>query len=265
MSKIERDKINYGKSFVLGGVNQADLNKEIVDAKFIADSIIADAKKQADIIISQTNQQAQALKSQAVAEAEASKDDVLADSRRHGYEEGYEDGREKITTELENLVYNTNNFAKSEFEIKNRIIKSLHTEILDLVLNVSEKVCKIQLTDNRKVLLKVVANAISQLKEKESVTIIVNPEMAQKIYDISEDLKENIPNLSNIKIIEDTAVSPDGTIVESVGSRVDARVSAQIEQIAQKLFAELNSVPEIELVRELDNVEKEINDKPDEI
>ena len=109
-------------------------------------------------------------------------------------------------------------------------------------------------------------NAISQLKEKESVTIIVNPEMARKIYEISNDLKDAIHNLEHIKIVEDATIAPDGTIVESVGSRVDARVSAQIEQIAQKLFAELNKTPEIELARELDDVEAQLNnDKPEQI
>ena len=90
--------------------------------------------------------------------------------------------------------------------------------------------------------------------------------MARKIYEISNDLKDAIHNLEHIKIVEDATIAPDGTIVESVGSRVDARVSAQIEQIAQKLFAELNKTPEIELARELDDVEAQLNnDKPEQI
>lgn len=265
MSRIEGDKINLGNSFVLSSEGRTGLNKEITDAKLIADSIIVDAKNQAQNIIAQAQQQSQAILSKAETEAEASKDDILAESRRQGYEEGYEDGKEKITTELENLVYNVNNFAKCKFDIKQRIIKSLHNDILDMVLEISEKICKVELQENRKVLIRVVANAISQLKEKENVTIIVNPEMAQKIYDISENLKESIQNLEHIKIIEDNSVSTDGTIVESVGSRVDARVRAQIEQIAQKLFAELNAAPEIELAREVEEEFNDINDKPDEI
>lgn len=265
MSRIESGKINLGNSFILSTEGRAGLNKEITDAKLIADSIIADAKNQAQNIIAQAQQQSQAILSKAESEAEASKDEVLAESRRQGYEEGYEDGKEKITTELENLVYNVDNFAKCKFDIKQRIIKSLHNDILDLVLDISEKICKVELQENRKVLIRVVANAISQLKEKENVTIIVNPEMAQKIYDISANLKESIHNLEHIKIIEDNSVSTDGTIVESVGSRVDARVSAQIEQIAQKLFAELNATPEIELSREVEEEFNDINDKPDQI
>ncbi len=263
MSRIHGDKVNLGSSFVLSAEGKSDLNKEIVDAKMIADSIIADAKKQAAATMAQAENQAAQIIQSAKAKAETSMDEVTAEAKKQGYAEGYEDGKEKITTELENKVYNVDNFAKSKFEIKNRIIKSLHLDILDLVLDISEKVCKIQMQNNREVLSKVVANAISQLKEKEQVTIVVHPEMAQKIYDISDELKEAVHNLQSIKIIEDNSISPDGTIVESVGSRVDARVSAQIEQIAQKLITELNSTPEIELSRELDDVDG-MNDDTDD-
>lgn len=261
MSKIDASKINLGNSFVLNSDGKAVLNKEIVDAQIIADSIVAESRKKVAIIIQDAQNQAGQIVSQAIEDAENTKDSVMAESRKQGYEEGYADGQEKITTEMENLVYNVDNFAKCKFEMKNRIIKSVHQDILDLVLEISEKICKTQLTQSRQALLNVVENAILQLKEKENVTIIVNPEMALKIYEISPDLKEKIYNLDHIKIIEDASVSSDGTIVESVGSRVDARVSAQIEQFSQKLFNELNAVPEIELSRELDD----LDDKPQQI
>ncbi len=255
LSKIDASKINLGNSFVINSDGKGLVNKEITDAQLIADTIIAEAKKKAQIILQEAGQKADKILIQAEEQAEASKDEVLADSKKQGYEEGYEEGKEKITTEMEDLVYNLNNFAKSKFEMKNRIIKSVHNDIIDLILAISEEICKTQITYNRQVLINLVSNAIAQLKEKENVTIIVNPEMARKIYEISDDLKDKIHNLEHIKIVEDTAVSPDGTIVESVGSRVDARVKAQIEQFAQHLYNELNSTPESELVREIEQDE----------
>ena len=261
LSRIIRNNVNLGNSFVLNSEGKSQLNKEISDAQLIADSIIAEAKKQADAIISQAKNQAAQTLASAEQQAENSKEEITAESRKSGYEDGYVDGQQKITSEMEDLIYNINNFAKCRFEMKNRIIKSLHTDILDLVLEISQKVCKMQVVNNKEILTKVVAEAISYLKEKENVTIIVHPEMANKLYAISDNLKEEIHNLENIKIIEDSSVSPDGTIVESMGSRIDARVSAQIEQISQRLFNELNSTPEIELVRELAEEEPEDNIK----
>lgn len=261
MSRIIRNNVNLGNSFVLNSEGKSQLNKEISDAQLIADSIVAEARKQAEAIIMQAKNQAAQTLSEAEQQAENSKEEITAESRKSGYEDGYVDGQQKIVSEMEDLIYNINNFAKCRFDMKNRIIKSLHTDILDLVLEISQKVCKTQVFNNKEVLTKIVTEAISYLKEKESVTIIVHPEMANKLYAISDDLKRDIHNLENIKIIEDSSVSPDGTIVESMGSRIDARVSAQIEQISQKLFKELNSTPEIELVRELAEEEPEDNVK----
>ena len=134
MSKIDASKINLGSSFVLNSDGSTKLNKEISDAQIIADSIVAEAKKKADAIIQEARTKADNLVMQADSQAEAMKEDALAESKKQGYEEGYANGKEKITTEMENLVYNLDNFAKCKFDMKNRIIKSLHKDILDLVL-----------------------------------------------------------------------------------------------------------------------------------
>lgn len=284
MSRIESKNINFGSSFVLNAEGKTNLNKEISDAGLIADSIVAEAKKQAQAILAQAQTQAQQIIAQSEEQARASQDEITAEWRRKGYEEGYQDGSERIISDMEDLIYNINNFAKCRFEIKNRIIKSLHRDILELVLEISQKICKTQITQNDEVLEKVIIEAISHLKEKENVTVIVNPVMAEKIYAISEDIKNAVHTLESVKVIEDSSISPDGTIVESVGSRIDARVSAQIEQLAHKLFDQLNSTPEAELAKELEEAEtqdpqiaqEEItelsytvdelnNDKPDEI
>ena len=48
--------------------------------------------------------------------------------------------------------------------------------------------------------------------------------------------REKISQLKSIKIIEDSSLSCDGTIVESPLSRVDARISSQINEIAEQLM-----------------------------
>ena len=53
-------------------------------------------------------------------------------------------------------------------------------------------------------------------------------------------IKEEIPKVESIKIIEDNAVSPDGVIVETLTSRLDSRISSQISEIAQKMLTGAN-------------------------
>ena len=113
------------------------MSKEIVADGLIADSIVMKAKKQAQEILAQANKQSSEMILQAQTEAQNSKDEITAEARRQGYEEGYAEGQEKITSELQEIIENVNNFAKCEFETKHRITNSIHTDILDLVDNIS--------------------------------------------------------------------------------------------------------------------------------
>ena len=85
-------------------------------------------------------------------------------------------------------------------------------------------------------LKEITLSAIGQLKNKEDVTIIVSPQLVQNIIKLSEEFKQELSQVKNIKIIEDSALSADGTIVETPLSRVDSRVSAQIDEIAARLM-----------------------------
>ena len=79
-------------------------------------------------------------------------------------------------------------------------------------------------------------SAISQLKNREEISIIVSPKLVENIIKLSEEFKQELPQIKNIKIIEDSALSTDGTIIETPLSRVDSRVSSQIDEIATRLI-----------------------------
>ncbi|MCQ2753665.1 MAG: flagellar assembly protein FliH [bacterium] len=111
-------------------------------------------------------------------------------------------------------------------------------DIVELVSIIADKVCHIKFDD--KVLKKITLDAIKELNDKENVTIIVNPELLDNINNLAENFKEEIPKMQSIRIIEDNSVSPDGVIVETMTSRLDSRVSAQIQEIAQQMLTGAN-------------------------
>ena len=73
MSRIESGKISLGNSYVLNADGQAKANKEISDAKILADSIIAEAQKKAQATLTQAQQQAASLVEQAKDQTQAEK------------------------------------------------------------------------------------------------------------------------------------------------------------------------------------------------
>lgn len=254
MTRIKSDNIQLGESFIVP-TEQSDHSKKIQQALEKEKEIILQGEQKAQQILEQTIQQAQQqaneiieqAKNQALSEVDA----ITQKAHDEGFEAGRQEGLEDITKELQDKVYSVNDFAQSQFDIKNNIVKSAYLDIVSLVIEIARKVCSKSLELDKNVLKEITEHAIQNLKDKEEINIIVNPKMAEKIYAISDELKQAIPQLSSIKIVEDNSVSPDGTIVESPMSRVDCRVKSQIDEIAEKLMNKLNSAPAEEIKEEI--------------
>jgi len=242
LTRINRNNIQLGDSFVVS-IEDCGHKAKIQEALAKEQEIIFQGEQKAQEIINQANLQAQQIVETAEQEALSRVDEITQQAHNEGFEAGRQEGLENITNELQDKIITVNDFAQSNFDVKNNIIKSAHLDIVTLVVEIAQKICSKSLELDDNILKELTLQAIKSLKDKENITIIVNPEMAEKIYAISDEFKEQIPQLSSIKIIEDASVSPDGTIVESPMSRVDSRVRSQIGEIADRLMAKLDSTP----------------------
>ena len=83
---------------------------------------------------------------------------------------------------------------------------------------------------------RITLDAIKQLNDKESITIIVNPKLVENINKLAPNFRSEIPKLQTLKILEDNSLSADGVIVETPNTRLDSRISAQIAEITAKML-----------------------------
>lgn len=254
MTRIKGNNINLGNSFIV----QCDEDFAVENEwKKQRSFIIEKANQEAQKIIEDAKLQAQQIINDAVFEAQNQCDAIKENAKNEGYQTGYDngyiDGTNQITQELTDKIINVDNFTQSTFEIKKRIIKSAHKDIIELLAIISDKICHKKLEQDEKIFEEITKSAINLLKEKESINIIVNPKMAQKIWEISDTLKETVQGLENIKIIEDSSVGVDGTIVEGVKNRIDCTIQNQIKVIIDELYRELNFTAEDKLVEEVEN------------
>lgn len=253
MTRIKSNYVQLGDSFVVP-IDQSSQNKKLQEAIEKEQAIILRAEQTAQEIIEQAQKQAQEIIEQGKAQAESEVEEITQKAFQAGHEAGRIEGFDEITQELQDKIISVNNFAKCDFEIKKNIIKSAHLDMINLIIEIAQKVCSKSLELDDNILKEITEKAIGALKDKEDITIIINPEMAEKIYAISDELKEKIPQLCSIKIVEDSSVSPDGTIVESPLSRVDCRVKSQINEISDKLIAKLDSTPSEKLLDEVEGL-----------
>ena len=258
MTRIKGSNVQIGTNYILPVENQhkeeiTAIEQMLIKAKAERENIIKngteEAKKlvdEAKQILAQAQEDAKILIEQANNQANSEAGEIRENAKKEGYEDGYKQGYDDGTKSLEEKVLAVETFTKSQFDLKSNIVKSAELDIVELVCAIARKVCKKAFDEDVNILREITIEAINKLKDKEQITITIHPNLAEKIYAISEELKEKIPILESIKILEDSNVSEDGTIVESMLSRVDNRLKIQIDQIVEKLYTAHYSSDEAE-------------------
>ena len=215
----------------------SNAQKEAQNIKTRATLAVEEANQKALEIIENAKKEAEEIKEQAILEIENAKKEaekIKEEGYKEGFSKGTEDGHEKFISDSKEVLTNLDTIANSAKDLKDNIIKSADIDIVELVIAISKKVA-IRSFDE-KMLKDITMESISCLKSKEKITIIVNPQLVDKILSLSETFRTEISQLEHINIIEDSSLSCDGTIVETPLSRVDNRISAQIDEIATKLI-----------------------------
>ena len=243
-NRIKSDTIQIGNNYVLPieqsnvTAQQAKVKRIIEETGVKAQSIINGAETKAQAIMQNATNEAEKMIDAAKAQAQEEYNKIVEQAYQEGFAKGENDGLEKFKQDASDALKSLDVLATSSFDVKKNIIDSATLDIVDLVSAIADKVCHIKFDEE--VLKRITIDSIKQLREKENITIIVNPELVDNINKIMPKIKEEIPKVESIKIIEDNAVSPDGVIVETLTSRLDSRISSQISEIAQKMLTGAN-------------------------
>ena len=239
-NRIKSDEIQIGNNYVLPieqskvTAQQAKVRKIIEETDAKAQQIIGQAENQSQSIIENANNEASRIIEEARKKAEQEYESIKQQAYQEGFIKGEQDGLANFQNNSYEALASLETLASSSFDMKKNIIDSASIDIVELVGAIADKVCHLKF--DTKMLHQITIDAIKQLNEKENITIIVNPLLVDRINLLTEGFKQEIPKLQSIKIVEDNSVSPDGVIVETLNSRLDSRISAQISEIAQKML-----------------------------
>lgn len=217
---------------------QAKVQKIIEETDAMAQGIVNAAENKSKIITETANTEAERIIVEARKRGQDEYDVVKQQAYQEGFAKGQEDGLAKFKEDAHEALKSLDTLVGSSFEAKKNIIDSATMDIVELVAAIADKVCQARFDNN--MLYTLTIDAIKELNDKENITIIVNPILVENINSLVNDFMAEIPTLGNIKILEDSSVSPDGVIVETLSSRLDSRVSTRISEIARKMITGAN-------------------------
>ena len=238
--RFQKKSIQYGESYILPieqtkvTASQAKVKKILEETDIKAQQIIDSAENKVQIIIQTANTEATRIVEDARKKAEQEYEQIKQQAYEEGFKKGEEDGLAKFKADSISGLEALDTLTKSSFDMKKNIIDSASLDIVELVSVIADKVCHVKL--NPQVLYQITLDAIKLLNDKENITIIVSPKLIDNIQKMVPEFRDSVQNLKTLKIIEDASLSPDGVIVETLGTRLDSRISSQINELAQKML-----------------------------
>lgn len=239
-NRFQCNEIKIGENYILPieqtkvTISQAKVKKMLEETDVKAQQIVDAADNKSQIIIQTANTEATRIIEEARQKAQQEYEAIQKQAYEEGFKKGEEDGFAKLMSDAENSINSLEVLSSSTFEMKKNIIDSATRDIVELVSVIADKVCHEKF--NTTILEKITIDAIKQLNDKENITIIVNPILVENIQKMVPQIQDLIQNLKTLKIMEDNSIAPDGVIVETLDTRLDSRISAQIGEITRKML-----------------------------
>jgi flagellar assembly protein FliH len=194
-----------------------------------ADQMLAAARVEADRVRAAAMQQGKQL---GLAEG-------LKLGKQQGIAQGVAQGKQQALAESKaQLTQLTSTLTQVLAEIDGaalRIEEAARVELLDLALGVAQRVCKSLGSLEPAVLEANVREAIRVVVAKHAIRISIHPSQRDLLTDLLPQLKLAWPQLQQVEVLSDEAVSPGGCVVRSHNGAIDATLDGQLERIVEQL------------------------------
>jgi flagellar assembly protein FliH len=215
----------------------------VVKAQEEADQILEDARLSAEQMVKDGEQKAAdiqiAAEKEAVEKTEAAQksvSEVTDKAREEGYQSGYSEGFEKGRVEVERVLNKLQVMLSAVVDRRNDILKETESEVVDLVLQISNKVVKVISEAQRDVVISNVRSALKKLKSKTDIIIRVNTQDLDITNEKAREFLESVENVKHVTVVEDALVDAGGCIVETDKGEIDARIKSQLRQIEKAIL-----------------------------
>ena len=164
----------------------------------------------------------------------------VATIEKEAYDAGYKDGSEKGFEsgkgEVERLIEKIHQIMSTAIEKRNAIIEESETQLINLVLLISQKVIKVISENQKNVVINNVIQALRKLKTRGEVVVRVNLDDVKLTTEHIKDFMKMVDNVRSITVLEDSIVDKGGAIIETDFGEIDARISSQLNEIKDKIL-----------------------------
>lgn len=209
---------------------------------------MADIETQAQVIVARARQQAEQILAQAKASVGEQKiiafDEARAMGAKKGYDEGFakglvagkQEGFNKLTQAMQSSMSALTSAASTLDAIRAANLDKMTRDALTLTFMLVEKITRRRGMLDPGVIEANLAEAIRLVGSASRIRVAISPRDRKTIDEMLPKIKSQWPNLREIDINEDSAVSPGGCRVHTAGGEIDATLDEQLSRIAADLL-----------------------------
>ncbi|MFD2044101.1 flagellar assembly protein FliH [Ornithinibacillus salinisoli] len=157
-------------------------------------------------------------------------------AKQKGYEVGFSQGKEEGLEEFKSLIAQANEIIQSATSDYHATIEKSEDAIVEIAVDVAEKILKKQLHDNPETFLPIVTDAIKSLKDKSLISIYLHPKNYEHVLHQKNELKRIIDSKADLTIQVDDTASEESCVIEHPFGKIDASIDTQLNQIRNVLY-----------------------------
>ncbi|MBR8659495.1 MULTISPECIES: flagellar assembly protein FliH [Brevibacillus] len=223
-------------------------NHQLVkNAEEEAKIILQDAEETAQGVLREAMEQAEEIKRQALAEverwweekrreAEALFQETREQASREGYDAGYADGKRQALEEETACVEQARSLLEQAYAEKERIIAEAEPFLVELSVDVAQKVIGTELHSSPEMVLEMVKKLLRRSRVHGHVAVCVNHRHYAFVQEQRAQLLALLDGQAELSIYPDHTVQDDGCVIRTPLGSIDARIDTQLHEIKQCLL-----------------------------
>lgn len=152
--------------------------------------------------------------------------------KKSAYDEGYRNGLNQASSDIENLRNNVVKFLGASKEV----FEYIAPDILEISIEIAKKIIKKEVETDPQVLINTITDVLKTISKNEpKINIRVRPQSAQFVKDTLPTVTYQYGIEAKINVIADPSVEEGGCIFQTANGIVDASIDTQLEIIKKAL------------------------------
>jgi flagellar assembly protein FliH len=158
-----------------------------------------------------------------------------------GFAQGERDGLALGQKRVEATLHHLENVLAEIERQRKALDETYEREMLQLVLSISRKIVRYELTSQEQTIGATLREAFQQVVDRRKVIIRVNPTDYQYLQSHPEGFPCFAPdNKAAVQVVEDPSIARGGCFLETPFGEVDATIESQLDEIASLIWEQLD-------------------------